>query len=77
MPELHGTRNGWAVEERNTQPVFCRDVPRRKSFPVSLTLCNTASISAKTSQKHFNMFTPYVGCFICHMTNGLLNHPAK
>ena len=47
MPELHGTRNGWAVKERNTQPVFCRDVPRRKSFLVSLTLCNTASNSAK------------------------------
>ena len=64
-------RNGWAMKETNTQPVFCRDILGRWSFLVSLIPCNT------TSQKHFNTFSSSVGCFICHITNGLLSHPAK
>ena len=45
MPELCGPRYGWAMKERNTQPVFYRDVPGRRSYLVSLTLCNTANVS--------------------------------
>ena len=55
-----GPRNGWAKKERNIQSVFYRDVPGRRSFLVSLTLCDTANVST-TSQKHFNIFASSVG----------------
>jgi len=76
MSELCGPRNGWAMKETNTQPVSCRDVLGRWSFLVSLTPCNTANVLTP-SQKHFNTFSPSVGYFICHITNGLLNHTGK
>ena len=76
MSEFCGPRNGWTMKERNTQPVVSRDFPGRKSFLVSLTLCNTANVST-TSQKHFNTFASSVRYFICHIKNGLLNHPAQ
>ena len=64
MSEFCGPRNGWTMKERNIQPVFCRDIPGRRYFLVSLPLCNTANVSKLVK----NMFQHvFIICWMFHM----------
>ena len=81
MPELRDPTNGQEMKERKYTMIHCKKVLLRRQpglmlYNTTNDLATTTEVTWRRRQQQQDTSALNVGCFMCHTTNGFLNHCA-